>query len=298
MSELLHSLFASFDLELRASGKSPHTVDTYRHAVLGFSRWLVEQGREPVDDELTRDNIRQWLADLREIRSQNTLATRYAGLSRFCKWRVREGLADEDPMAGMPIPEWYEPPVPVLEDDQLAALVKTCAGKDFRSRRDEAIIRLLADCGPRISELCGIQAEEVDFVGKAIPIMGKGQRPRLLYPSGFRTWQSLDRYRRERQKHRLHYLPDFWLGLRGPMSPGGIRQMLHARGGLIGIPDLHPHQLRHTKAHDHQVAGGNTLNLQRQMGWTSDRMVKRYGASAADARAKAEAQQLRRGDRF
>jgi len=298
VAEPLSDLFASFALELNASGKSSKTVETYQHAVVGFSRWLVEHGREPVDDELTRDAIRQWLAHLRDTRSQNTLATRYAGLSRFTKWRVREGLADDDPMAGMPVPEWYEPPVPVLEDDVLGALVKNCAGRDFRSRRDEAIVRLLADCGPRIAELCGIKLDEVDFVGKVIPIMGKGQRPRMLYPSGFKTWQALDRYKRERAKHRLHYLPDLWLSLRGPLSPGGVRQMLHARGEAIGIPDLHPHMLRHTKAHDHQLAGGNTLNLQRQMGWTSDRMVKRYGASAADARAKAEAQQLRRGDRF
>lgn len=298
MPEPLSDLFTSFELELNASGRSAHTVDAYRHAVLGFSRWLVDQGRGPVDTELTRDNIRQWLAHLRDTRSQNTLATRYAGLSRFCKWRVREDLADDDPMAGMPVPEWFEPPVPVLGDDQLSALVKTCAGKDFQSRRDEAIIRLLADCGPRIAELCGIQAEEVDFTGRAIPIMGKGHRPRMLYPSGFKTWQAIDRYRRERDKHRLAYLPGFWLGLRGPIRPAAVRQMLHARGELIGIPDLHPHMLRHTKAHDHQLAGGNELNLQRQMGWTSSRMLKRYGASAADARAKDEAQRLRRGDRF
>jgi len=298
VAELLSDLFASFELDLQASGRSSHTVDTYRHAVLGFSRWLVDQGLEPVDDELTRDRIRNWLAHLRDTRSQNTLATRHAGLSRFTKWRHAEGLADDDPMAGMPVPEWYEPPVPVLTDDQLAALVKTCTGRDFQSRRDEAIIRLLADCGPRIAELCGITAEEVDFAGKAIPILGKGRKPRMLYPSGFKTWQALDRYKRVRAQHRLHYLPDFWLGLRGPIRPAAVRQMLHARGEQIGVPDLHPHMLRHTKAHDHQLAGGNELNLQRQMGWTSSRMLKRYGASAADARAKDEAQRLRRGDRF
>ncbi|MEV8615897.1 tyrosine-type recombinase/integrase [Amycolatopsis sp. NPDC051373] len=308
MSESLETLWSSFELELRAAGRSLKTLETYHHAVRGFSQWLIDQGRDPVDDELTRDNVRQWLVHLRETRSQNTVATRHAGLSRFCKWRVREGVAETDPMQGLPIPEWFEPPVPVLTDDQLSALVKTCATKAsppgrydpqvFRHRRDEAAIRLLADAGPRVAEMCSIQLDDLDLTGQAVGVMGKGQRPRMLYLSGFRTVQSLDRYLRERGKHPLHHLPDLFLGLRGPLTPGGVRQMLHARGELIGIADLHPHMLRHTKAHDHQMAGGNVLNLQRQMGWTSDRMVKRYGASAADARAREEAKRLQRGDRF
>ena len=49
-------------------------------------------------------------------------------------------------------------PVPVVDDDQLAALLKACAGKEFRDRRDEAMIRLLLDCGVRVCEACGLRS--------------------------------------------------------------------------------------------------------------------------------------------
>jgi len=57
------------------------------------------------------------------------------------------------------------------------------------------------------------------------------------------------------------------------------------------------HQFRHTFAHDFLMAGGQERDLKRLAGWSSDVMLERYGASAADARAKAAAQRLKRGDR-
>jgi len=57
------------------------------------------------------------------------------------------------------------------------------------------------------------------------------------------------------------------------------------------------HQFRHTFAHDFLMAGGQERDLKRLAGWSSDVMLERYDASAADARAKAAAQRLNRGDR-
>jgi hypothetical protein len=69
------------------------------------------------------------------------------------------------------------------------------------------------------------------------------------------------------------------------------------RGVMAGIVDLHRHKFRHTWAHDFPINGGQERNLKRLAGWSSDVMLERYGASAADARAKAAAQRLKRGDR-
>jgi integrase len=81
------------------------------------------------------------------------------------------------------------------------------------------------------------------------------------------------------------------------MSTDGVRERLKVRGAMAGITDLHPHRFRHTFAHDYLMAGGQERDLKRLAGWTSDVMLERYGASAADARAKAAAQRMRRGDR-
>jgi integrase len=81
------------------------------------------------------------------------------------------------------------------------------------------------------------------------------------------------------------------------MSPDGVRERLKVRGAMAGLEDLHPHKFRHTWAHDYMMAGGQERDLKRLAGWTSDVMLERYGASAADARAKAAAQRMKRGDR-
>jgi integrase len=72
---------------------------------------------------------------------------------------------------------------------------------------------------------------------------------------------------------------------------------MNVRAEQAGIDHLHPHQFRHTFAHDFLMAGGQERDLKRLAGWTSDTMLERYGASAADARARAAAQRLKRGDR-
>ena len=84
---------------------------------------------------------------------------------------------------------------------------------------------------------------------------------------------------------------------RGALSTDGARERMTVRGAMAGIEDLHPHRFRHTFAHDFLINGGQERDLKRLAGWTSDAMLERYGASAADQRAKTAAQRLRRGDR-
>ncbi len=81
------------------------------------------------------------------------------------------------------------------------------------------------------------------------------------------------------------------------MTADGVREGMKVRGAMAGIHNLHPHRFRHTFAHDFLMKGGQERDLKRLNGWTSDVMLERYGASAADARAKAAAQRMKRGDR-
>ena len=81
------------------------------------------------------------------------------------------------------------------------------------------------------------------------------------------------------------------------LSAHGARERMKVRAAMAGIDDLHPHRFRHTFAHDFLMAGGQERDLKRLAGWSPDSMLERYGASAADARAKAAAQRLKRGDR-
>ena len=297
MPERLDDLAASFRRHLRAEGKAERTCVLYAMSTRFFADWLAARDRTATLDELTRSAIREWLADLAERNAPGTVRTRWKGLHRFCGWLVAEGELTTNPMDGLAAPAVTAPPVPVLADDELTALIKACAGPRFYDRRDEAVIRMLLDCGVRVSELCGVTVEDLDLDHEMCMVTGKGRKTRPVY-FGARTGRALDRYRRVRAKHRWSHVAPLFLGERGPLTPDGVRELVRVRGELAGIKDrLHPHRFRHTFAHDFLISGGQERDLKRLAGWSSDTMLERYGASAADLRAREAAHRLRRGDR-
>ena len=188
----------------------------------------------------------------------------------------------------------------MLAEAQIKRLLKVCAGKDFRSVRDTAIVRLFLDTGMRLDELSRLAVEDLDLdYDNTAAVMGKGRRPRMC-PFGSKTAQALDRYLRQRGRQKRAALPALWLGLngRGAMTDNGIAQMIRKRGVEAGIGGLHPHMFRHTFAHEWRMAGGDDDSLMRLVGWRSRQMLHRYGASAADARAREAHNRLMPGDRF
>lgn len=296
MPARLDDLAKSFARHLRAEAKAPRTVVLYGMSVRMFSEWLQAQGRPATVDELSRAAIREWLATLAETHSASTVRTRYRGLFRFAAWAAAEGEVPANPMAGLSPPVAPMKPVPVLSDEQLTALIRTCKGRTFIDRRDEAMIRVLLDTGVRVSELCALAVEGVDLDGGMALVTGKGNKIRPVY-FGSRTTAALDRYIRARGSHRWAHTGVLFLSQRGPLSPDGVREIIRARGDAAGVEGLHPHRFRHTFAHDFLLNGGQGTDLKRLAGWSSDVMLERYGASGADVRAKAAAQRLRRGDR-
>jgi len=296
MAARLQDLFRSFARHLRAEGRSDRTAVVYGQAVRFFSQWLEAQGRPATVDELNRASIREWLATLADTLEPTTVKTRYRGLYRFCGWLVDEEELAEHPMKTLSPPQPQMKLVPVISDDELTALLKACKGKDFRDRRDEAIVRMLLDCGLRVSELCGLKVSDVNLDTEAAIVTGKGNKVRAVYFSS-RTTASVDRYLRMRSQHRWAHLEALFLTQRGAISPDAVRERMIVRGAMAGIDDLHPHRFRHTFAHDFLMAGGQERDLKRLAGWSSDVMLERYGASAADQRAKSAAHRMKRGDR-
>ncbi len=296
MASRLADLHRSFTRHLRAEGKAERTATIYGQSITLYSAWLQAQGREATLEELDRAAIRAWLAGLVELQSLSTVRIRHKGLHRFCSWLVEEGELAANPMAALVAPVAAAKPVPVLSDDQLAALMRVCTGRDFRDRRDEALIRVLLDAGVRVSEACGLSVAGLDLDQGMAMVTGKGSKIRPVYVSA-RTVRSLDRYLRARAGQRWAHLDALFITQRGALTPDGARDRIALRGQQAGIPGLHPHQFRHTFAHDFLMAGGQERDLKRLAGWSSDIMLARYGASAADARAKAAAQRMKRGDR-
>lgn len=291
----LAALLPSWELSLRSERKSAATVKVYGDGVRAFLRWCSEHGHTPA---LDRDLIKAFVADLLDAGAEpSTARSRQLAMRRFSAWLEEEGEIDTDPLLGLKAPKLDTKVTESLSDDELRRLIKACGGKEFRDRRDEAIVRLMAETGMRAGEVCGLELDDVDLTRGLVTVRrGKGGKGRVA-PFGPQTGVAIDRYLRARRTHLLAETSALWLGDRGKgLEYYGLHKTLKWRAELAGLKNFHPHLLRHTAASRWLAAGGSEGGLMAVAGWSTRDMIDRYTKSTAAERAAAEARGLNLGE--
>ncbi len=146
-------LIASRRRHLRAQRMSPSTITTYGAAVRQLAAYLRGNGVSVAPGSVRREHVEAWITDLLDRWKPTTAHNRYRGAHAFFRMPAQEGEVSDSPMDRMKPPRLPEAPPPVLRDGDLRALFAICEkDRTFIGRRDEAIVRTLADTGIRRSD--------------------------------------------------------------------------------------------------------------------------------------------------
>lgn len=261
MSELERQLARFLD-ELRRENASPHTVRAYATDLRQFLQYLSPEGLQPPPpDRLDTLVVREWMGELyhRKLRPV-TLRRKLAALRSFCRFLVREGLAEANVARLVRTPRAPATLPRVMEPETTNALIdRVGQGEPERPfpERDRLIFELLYGCGLRVSELVALDLADVDRRERWLRVRGKGRKERQVPFTG-KAAEALERYLAARRASPGEQA--LLVNAQGArLSDRSVRRIVRFYATLLaGDPSLHPHSLRHAFA-THLLADGADL---------------------------------------
>jgi integrase/recombinase XerC len=290
-------------------GASVYTQRNYRDALLEFSKWSHEERKQtPVWEKLLRDDFRSYLRFLgRNNLGRAAIQLRFSALRTFYKFLIRHGAVSVSPIKNLALPKLAKRLPKYLTakqmEDLLVAPMKPLGEKKEKGRgrpitaaicfRDVAVLETIYSCGLRVSELCGLRAEDIDWSEQLVRVRGKGKKERLV-PIGEPALKAIRNYWDLLEQKPSGLAPVFLSEKKNatPIAPYVLQVRLKKHLATAGLdPSLTPHKLRHSYATHLLDAGADLRSVQELLGHahlvttqvythlTTERLKKAYDAA-------------------
>jgi integrase/recombinase XerC len=243
-----------------------HTVRAYRTDLLNLFTHLDRLGMDSLDAVDLR-SLRSWLAKQHTLgHARTTLQRRAAAARVFFAWAHESGHVTTDPAANLRSPKTTRVLPPTLERataaqmlDEAIATARETGGPV--AARDVAVLEVLYSTGIRVSELCGLDLNDLDRERRLIRVFGKGSKERTV-PLGAPAVRAIDAWLAGARSQLMTEQSGqaMFIGNRGRrIDPRVVRRIVHRSLRMTqGAPDLGPHGLRHAMA-THLLEGGADL---------------------------------------
>ncbi len=269
MKEQIAAFLRYLDLE---KGVSPHTLRAYR-------RDLEEFAKSVGGDISSLDiiDIRGFVAGQIQRGLQKTTVSRRLSTARsFFRFLQREGYLTSNPAKLIANPKTPKPLPRFLTVDDAFSLVERPQGIGFLPARDRAILELLYASGLRVSEVSGIDTEDVNFRESLVKIRGKGKKERIV-PVGTKAMDALKAYLVERMLKKSREKALFLNRAGNRLTDRGVRRVVVKYARAIALHGrIGPHTLRHSFA-SHLLQGGADLRvIQELLGHSSLSTTQKY----------------------
>lgn len=269
MNEILEEYAEHLALE---RARSAHTQRAYLTDLRSLFSFVEDRAPGAGLKAVTLPMLRSWLAaQAAGGAARTTLARRTSAVKTFTAWACRKGLMDTDPAARLQLPKARRTLPAVLREDQaLAAMTAADRGAeqgDPLALRDRLIVEMLYATGIRVSELCGLDVDDVDGQRRLLRVLGKGNKQRTV-PFGMPASTALAAWLSDGRPQLVTPAsgPALLLGSRGRrLDPRQARTVVHQTMAAVdGAPDIGPHGLRHSAA-THLLEGGADLRIVQEL---------------------------------
>jgi len=256
---------------------SSNTIEAYKRDILQFLCFFKNRNNlknEIKIQDITEQDIRRWLAEELKTKKRTSVSRKLASLRSFFKFLVREDIIKKDPTLFISNPKTPRSLPVSLSVDETFSLVEAPKGSDFISIRDKAILELLYSTGIRVSELVGLNLDNVNFSPEMVKVKGKGNKERIV-PFGKKAKEALLKYIKEReivirQKKRFNESALFINRLGSRLTRRSVARILYKYRLISGtFKSATPHTLRHTMATHLLESGADLRAIQEILGHKS-----------------------------